>query len=457
MSLKVPCDVKSPQTTFTTGNIRAGSRSYADVVKNGALVDHTYCDNATIQHNSQGVTGALLEHDHYDCDSEFPTLGNLQQPKHQNPSTLFDHGMYTYVPIAPPQFKTHEVISPSKIVNIEQSDSTDNISLSELPTRIDSKSGNTGIAKTGKQIVLADFSSLSGRPISINNIPHQIYSVPGDVNCFFHSLSLLIHGDLKNSFFFRNIICNHIAQNWSLWEEKVLRTHHSRMTHDMYVRTMVQGSGWATATEIEVASICFDLKINVWFNQAFKYTVHNFTPVPNCGTSIDILLTGSHFSPLKKFHAIENATTNMISPSKNHETPKISSTKRKHNYAVAREANIRIKKQKTSTVKNTIKQVTEKEDQNTVYTQPYVDSAEMSDIQTINQTTDINEDTCSQQYMYTAEVYDEQVHGHIFKSVESNCRNNNTSLTVGTTILVIIILTRPLVLITMTHLLTHCI
>jgi carbamoylphosphate synthase small subunit len=62
----------------------------------------------------------------------------------------------------------------------------------------------------------------------------------------------------------------------------------------------------------------------------------------------------------------------MISPSKNHETPKIFSTKRKHNYAVAREANIRIKKQKTSTIKNTIKQVTEKEDQITVFTQPYV-------------------------------------------------------------------------------------
>jgi hypothetical protein len=235
---------------------------------------------------------------------------------------------------------------------------------------------------------------------------------------FFHSLSLLINGDLKNSFFFRNIICNHIAHNWSLWEEKVLRTHRSRMTHHMYVRTMVQGSGWATSTEIEVASIWFDIKINVWFNQAFKYTVHNFTPSPNCGTSIDILLSCSHFSSLKKVHAIENVTTEMTSPSKNHETPKISSTKKKHNYAVAREANIRIKKQKTSTVKNTIKQVTEKEDQNT---QPYVDSAEMSDIQTINQTTDINEDTC------TAEVYDEQVHDHIFNSVESSCQNNNTS------------------------------
>ena len=39
MSLKVPCDVKSPQTTFTIGIIRAGSRSYADVVKTGALGD----------------------------------------------------------------------------------------------------------------------------------------------------------------------------------------------------------------------------------------------------------------------------------------------------------------------------------------------------------------------------------------------------------------------------------
>jgi hypothetical protein len=66
--------------------------------------------------------------------------------------------MIQYPP--PPQFKTHEVISSGKIVNIEQSDSTDNISLSELPTHIDLKSGNTGIAKTGRQIVLADFSSL---------------------------------------------------------------------------------------------------------------------------------------------------------------------------------------------------------------------------------------------------------------------------------------------------------
>ena len=177
------------------------------------------------------------------------------------------------------------------------------------------KSGNTSIAKTEKQIVLADLSSLSGRPISVNNIPYQIYPVPGDGDCFFHSLSLLVHGDLKNSFFFRNIICNHIAHNWSSWEQKVLRTHHSRMTHDMYVRTMVQGRDWATSTEIEVASILFNIQINVWFDQAFKYTVHNFTASPNCGTSIDILLSGSHFSPLKQVNnVIENVNTEMVSP-----------------------------------------------------------------------------------------------------------------------------------------------
>jgi hypothetical protein len=50
------------------------------------------------------------------------------------PDSELKSGMYTYDPIPLPQFKTHEIISPSKIVNIEQSDSTDNISLSELPT-----------------------------------------------------------------------------------------------------------------------------------------------------------------------------------------------------------------------------------------------------------------------------------------------------------------------------------
>ena len=86
-------------------------------------------------------------------------------------------------------------------------DSTDNISLSELPTHdtdslknheqpactsgslsgssksvkaklgenIDLKSGNTGIAKNGKQIVLADFSSLSGRPTVNSEIIACIY------------------------------------------------------------------------------------------------------------------------------------------------------------------------------------------------------------------------------------------------------------------------------------------
>jgi hypothetical protein len=36
------------------------------------------------------------------------------------------------------------------------------------------KSGNTGFAKTGKQIVLADFSSLSGRP-TVNS---EIIAIP---------------------------------------------------------------------------------------------------------------------------------------------------------------------------------------------------------------------------------------------------------------------------------------
>jgi hypothetical protein len=71
---------------------------------------------------------------------QLKTLEFLQQTITMNENAQWqmikdsDHGMYTYDPIPLPQFKTHEMISPSKIVNIEQSDSTDNISLSELPT-----------------------------------------------------------------------------------------------------------------------------------------------------------------------------------------------------------------------------------------------------------------------------------------------------------------------------------
>jgi hypothetical protein len=42
MSLKVPCDVKSPQTTFTTGNIRAGGGYFVNRKK-------TYCSSGAFQ------------------------------------------------------------------------------------------------------------------------------------------------------------------------------------------------------------------------------------------------------------------------------------------------------------------------------------------------------------------------------------------------------------------------
>ena len=39
------------------------------------------------------------------------------------------------------------------------------------------------------------------------------------------------------------------------------------MTVDMYTNSMVRGSGWATSTEIETASILLAIKINIWFDQ----------------------------------------------------------------------------------------------------------------------------------------------------------------------------------------------
>ena len=84
----------------------------------------------------------------------------------------------------------------------------------------------------------------------------------------------------------------------------------------MYVATMVDGIGWATSTEIEAASTLLNMNINVWFNQEFKYTLHNFQASCNSCNTIEILLSRNHFNPLKKVLTTEIPLTNSYNPPK---------------------------------------------------------------------------------------------------------------------------------------------
>ena len=71
------------------------------------------------------------------------------------------------------------------------------------------------------------------------------------------------------------------------------------MIVELYPQHMVNRNGWATATEIEAAANLFGLDINIWLQQSSHCTLSSFNA--SYHTCIDILLSRTHFSPLKRF------------------------------------------------------------------------------------------------------------------------------------------------------------
>lgn len=98
--------------------------------------------------------------------------------------------------------------------------------------------------------------TLSSSNISINETKFNIFPVPGDGNCFFHSLSLILNGDFSMSKNYRQLICTFILQNWASWEDSILISHDHNMTQSVYTNVMLNGNGWATSSEIAVANRC---------------------------------------------------------------------------------------------------------------------------------------------------------------------------------------------------------
>ena len=69
-----------------------------------------------------------------------------------------------------------------------------------------------------KQHALFELRTYTGtyNTVTINEIKMKSLNVPGDGNCFFHSLSLSINGDFEQTHYYRLLICNYILNNWDL-------------------------------------------------------------------------------------------------------------------------------------------------------------------------------------------------------------------------------------------------
>jgi hypothetical protein len=55
----------------------------------------------------------------------------------------------------------------------------------------------------------------------INETKFNVFQVPGDGNCFFHSFSFILNRDFSMSNNYRQLICTFILQNWASWEDRI--------------------------------------------------------------------------------------------------------------------------------------------------------------------------------------------------------------------------------------------
>ena len=124
-----------------------------------------------------------------------------------------------------------------------------------------SENDSIGILKSHQ--VYADLRHFPSQQLVLNELNYLVYDVPGDGNCYFSCLSLSIHGHFDMTRIYRELICSYIIQNWMAWEQKVLNGHGSRMNIETYSVHMLYGRSWATAAEVEAASILLDYDITI--------------------------------------------------------------------------------------------------------------------------------------------------------------------------------------------------
>ena len=152
---------------------------------------------------------------------------------------------------------------------------------------------------------LADLSNLPSEHMSIDSTEYLVYNVPGDGDCFFHSLSLTLHDHTCRTQYYRDRICGHIVDNWMLLEAMVKIYHHPSITQHEYMRNMQYGREWATGCEIKIASLLLSHQIDVYFKPSNKQNTIQLTPFNMSNSSnnfaIEVLLYGQHFHVLRRF------------------------------------------------------------------------------------------------------------------------------------------------------------
>jgi hypothetical protein len=102
--------------------------------------------------------------------------------------------------------------------------------------------------------------------LTIEGGKYSLQNVAGDGDCFFHCISVALHGssDFRRASQLRNRICTHVFLNWEEFESDVHLCHNTSLTKPSYLDFMLKKRNWATACEVKAASELLQLSINVF-------------------------------------------------------------------------------------------------------------------------------------------------------------------------------------------------
>ena len=147
-----------------------------------------------------------------------------------------------------------------------------------------------------------NYSHIEPRKMDIHGKNYKMFNVPGDGNCFFHCISLSIHGEISHTLEYRLLICGYILNHWIELEDKVKIYHMSTITPQIYRNKMLLINGWATTAEIETAANILGRNITVWTdNNMYEWYSTKYTPSFPCDpeSDVEVLLTNCHFQLLQ--------------------------------------------------------------------------------------------------------------------------------------------------------------
>ena len=144
------------------------------------------------------------------------------------------------------------------------------------------------------------YNFTSSTDIVINGISFKIQNVPGDCNCYFHSISPFFNN--RNHIDLRQDICSQVCSHFEQWKPLVHLHHGVQTNQSSYSSKMIYSFGWATDVEIKATAIALNCTINVYMLTAHQGKAVKVTYTPfntRSTTTVNILLSNNHFRCLR--------------------------------------------------------------------------------------------------------------------------------------------------------------